>query len=290
MIAPAMLAMQIGSMVGHLAQTTFGAYDLPLPRVERKELIVVTSNVTTFANDWSLDLESVRLWVLTREMLMLVVFSSPHIDKSIRELISAHARGMKMDADEIASKLQNVDLTDPSALESAFGDPEAMFGGQQTLEQIWAAESISAGIAAIEGFIHYVGHSIIEKTLGNVSLLEESLIRRRVTRSEAVKYGETLFGLTLDQSNIEMGEKFISEVVDLAGLNALANLFNSENGLPLPSELESPELWLDRFKWTQMGGASAIASSGTPRSHSKVMSSRSASLITLSRFLRNCGS
>ena len=66
-MGPMLAAMQLGSAVGHLARSHLGAYELPIPR-PRTRLLVVPANVTRFAEDWSLDLDEVRLWVCLREV------------------------------------------------------------------------------------------------------------------------------------------------------------------------------------------------------------------------------
>ena len=43
-LAPVMLAMTAGSMVGHLASRSLGQFDLPLPRGESSEIQIITSN------------------------------------------------------------------------------------------------------------------------------------------------------------------------------------------------------------------------------------------------------
>jgi uncharacterized protein (DUF2342 family) len=46
MMAPAMMGMSVGSMVGNLARRAFGVYDLPIPR-STPTLVLVPSNIDT---------------------------------------------------------------------------------------------------------------------------------------------------------------------------------------------------------------------------------------------------
>ena len=53
MMAPAMLGMSVGSMVGRLATRAFGTHDLPIPR--QPELVtLVPSNIDAFAAQWEI--------------------------------------------------------------------------------------------------------------------------------------------------------------------------------------------------------------------------------------------
>ena len=48
MLAPAMLGMAVGSMVGKLAQRVFGLHDLPIPR-DQHEIVLVGGTIDAFA-------------------------------------------------------------------------------------------------------------------------------------------------------------------------------------------------------------------------------------------------
>ncbi|MEX2625582.1 MAG: zinc-dependent metalloprotease, partial [Ilumatobacteraceae bacterium] len=59
MMAPAMLGMTVGAMVGTLAQRVFGLHDLPIPR-ERSEVVLVPGNIDSFAEQWGLASDEMR--------------------------------------------------------------------------------------------------------------------------------------------------------------------------------------------------------------------------------------
>ena len=59
MVAPMMMAMSAGSMVGHLAERALGAYDLPIPRPTTGRLIVAGPNVRAFSDEWSVPFDDI---------------------------------------------------------------------------------------------------------------------------------------------------------------------------------------------------------------------------------------
>ena len=83
MMAPAMMGMSVGSMVGNLARRAFGVYDLPIPRAT-PALVLVPANIDRFATDWSIELDEMRLWVLAHELAGLTLFSVDHIADHLR--------------------------------------------------------------------------------------------------------------------------------------------------------------------------------------------------------------
>ena len=91
-MAPAMAAMQVGSVVGHLARRSLGQYDLPLPRTSSNEILVAVCNLDRFAAEWSLPIDDLRLWLCAHEMAFHAVLSRPHVAKRLEELVVAHVR------------------------------------------------------------------------------------------------------------------------------------------------------------------------------------------------------
>src|SRR5487761_1902081 len=106
-VAPAMIAMQFGSLIGHLATTTLGQYELILPRASDTEITVVPENATRFAEDWSLPTDDVAFFLTVRDVTLQAVMSRPHVRERVLYLIVQHAKGFR---------------PNPAALESAFGD------------------------------------------------------------------------------------------------------------------------------------------------------------------------
>ncbi|MFM8863128.1 MAG: zinc-dependent metalloprotease, partial [Acidimicrobiia bacterium] len=73
MVSPMLLGMTAGSMVGHLATRAFGQYDLPIPRTPNDQLMVVPANLDTFASEWSIAADDLRLWVCVQEIAVHTV-------------------------------------------------------------------------------------------------------------------------------------------------------------------------------------------------------------------------
>ncbi|NDH93095.1 MAG: hypothetical protein EBZ13_00840, partial [Planctomycetia bacterium] len=91
LIAPSMLGMSVGTLVGKLATTTFGQYDLPLPREPHGRLVLVVSNVDHFADEWSIPRDDMVMWALTHEMVNHAVFSIEPIRARLRSLVEQFA-------------------------------------------------------------------------------------------------------------------------------------------------------------------------------------------------------
>ncbi len=67
LLAPALLGVQAGSMIGYLAQHALGRYDLPLPTSDAPSLCFVVANIDSFESEWSLPRDDLRFYVALHE-------------------------------------------------------------------------------------------------------------------------------------------------------------------------------------------------------------------------------
>ncbi|MGH9157037.1 MAG: zinc-dependent metalloprotease [Acidimicrobiales bacterium] len=247
MVGPLLLGMQSGSMVGHLATHSFGQYDLPIPRPPSDELLVVPANVTTFATDWSLPLDDVRLWICLTEVTSHAVLGRPQVRERLGRLLNEYTRGFRPDPSALEQRLASFDPSDPTSLQAAIGDPTELLGVMQTAEQRQLLARIAALVAALVGYVDHVVDGAGARLLTSPEALSEARRRRRVERNEGERVVERLFGLELGQDQFERGATFVNGVVERAGEDGLARLWHSARELPTPAEVDAPGLWLERI-------------------------------------------
>jgi putative hydrolase len=245
-IAPAMLAMQVGSIVGHLARRCFGQYELPLPRATLDEVLVVPPNVAEFATDWSLPPDDVRMWVCLSAAGYHAVLSRPHVRDRLESLLLQHAHGFRPDPRALEAKLEGLDITDFSALTSMLGDPAALGESVDTPELRRVRSQLSALTAMIAGYVEHVATTAGARLIGSQAALREAMRRRRVERGDGERGAETLFGLRLDQEIVDQGFAFVTGVLERGGESELAKLWVVEANLPTPAEVGAPGLWIER--------------------------------------------
>jgi uncharacterized protein (DUF2342 family) len=78
-------------------------------------------------------------------------------------------------------------------------------------------------------------------------MLTEALRRRRVETAESDRFVERLLGVEMTQSVYDRGSTFVGGVIERAGEDGLARLWESERMLPSPPEVDAPGLWLARI-------------------------------------------
>lgn len=249
MMAPAMLGMAVGSMVGNLARRAFGVYDLPIPRAT-PALVLVPPTVDGFAAEWEIDGDEMRLWVLAHELAGLTLLSVPHVSEHLQTLVRRHVGAFRPDPSAITDKLTSLDVdqSDPmGAMQAAFGDPEVLLGAVRSSEQLEMEPTIDAAVATVIGVIDWVVDAVAVRIIGGNALqIAEAVRRRRSEASPDELFVERLLGIRLGAEQTARGKAFVQGVVDRAGESGLLPLFEHPESMPTPSEIEAPGLWLAR--------------------------------------------
>lgn len=248
-VAPAMTAMQIGSVVGHLARRTLGQYDLPLPRSGGDDLLVVPSNIAQFASDWSLPPDDVSLWLALRDVATHAVFSRPHVARHLETLLVQHAHGFRPDPHALEERLGDLGgsgLGDLGELTRLLGDPTALTEVADTPELRQVRAKLEALGATIGGYVEWATDAAAARSVTSRGSIREAMRRRRVERGAEERVAEALFGLRLDQDQLDRGEAFVRGVLERGGESELSKLWVLEANLPTPAEVDAPGLWIER--------------------------------------------
>ena len=250
MMAPAMLGMSVGSMIGQLSLRTFGQYDLPLPREPKSQLLFVARNCEEFANDWSIKVEDMQMWLLIQELTFHSLFRINFVRDAVTNLVKQHVAGFQPNPNALGQRLTNIDVTDtdPAAMmQKLLGDPALLLGNERSIKQQALAPKLDAIICAIICYVDHVVDTVANRILGNGAQISEAFRRRRVESSSQDQYVERLFGIYLTDDQIDRGDKFIAGVIERAGETGLTRLWARDGNLPTPNEIAAPGLWIERI-------------------------------------------
>ena len=250
MMAPAMLGMSVGSMIGQLSLRTFGQYDLPLPREPKSQLLFVARNCEEFAIDWSIKVEDMQMWLLIQELTFHSLFRINFVRDAVTNLVKQHVAGFQPNPNALGQRLTNIDVTDtdPAAMmQKLLGDPTLLLGNERSIKQQALAPKLDAIICAIICYVDHVVDTVANRILGNGAQISEAFRRRRVESSSQDQYVERLFGIYLTDDQIDRGDKFIAGVIERAGETGLTRLWARDGNLPTPNEIAAPGLWIERI-------------------------------------------
>jgi len=251
MMAPAMMGMSVGSMVGALASHALGQYEIPIARPHTSEILIVSSSVDAFAAEWEIPTDDLRMWVLIHELSSHAVLAAPAISEGLTALVHAHVSAFRPDPDALMSSLTDVDPSDTDAMaavQSLFSNPMVMMGASRTAEQEALAPVLDAHVAAISGYIDYVVDTVSSRLLGGASPIAEAVRRRRVQNGTNAHLVEQLLGISQTRAQQQRGRAFIDGVIEREGAEKLPALVSAPGNLPTPNEIDAPGLWLARLE------------------------------------------
>jgi putative hydrolase len=260
-IGPMFFGLQVGSAVGHLAQRALGQYALGVPWTPSDELLVVSENIAQFAQDWSLPEEEALLWVCARELASNAVLTRPSVRGRIEELLAALAESSATTQENLAGRLGGLGLPDGTdgpgmdleSLQGMLGDPEALLGDLLSPETRRTSDQLTAVVIVVDAYADRAAGLVGRKLVGSHAQLEEAWYRRRTERGKGDEAAAALFGLDLEQSQVDRGRAFVSGVLERAGEDGLAKLWVSDANLPTPAEVDAPGLWLERISLPPLG-------------------------------------
>jgi putative hydrolase len=249
MLAPMMLGMTAGSMLGHLSTRSFGQYDLPVPRPGSDELLLVVRNLDEFGREWSLERDELRLWVCLHEIAHHAVLGVPHVRDELTDLLRRWVSSFAPDTGVLEERLGGLDPSDPQGMASVqamFGDPEVVLGAIRSPAQEQLLPRLEALVTVIVGYVDWVMDTVGERLMSSYDQITEATRRRRVEAAAADRFVGQMLGLDMTQALYDRGADFIDGVISRAGAEGLDRLW-AEGNLPTPNEVVAPGLWLARI-------------------------------------------
>jgi putative hydrolase len=247
MLAPVLLGVQAGTMVGHLAQHSLGRYDLPLPTADEPGLCFIARNLDEFETAWELPRTDLRFHVVLHEALRAAERSVPWVQPRLVRLSTEYVRGYDLDLSALEDQLGSFDPSDPSSISGIADDPRALLGAMQTPGQRELLRPLEVFTSVLEGYADVLLDEIGRPLIPEFDRINEARRRHRVERGEAERFVGMLLGLELDREQYEQGEAFCRGVIEREGIAGLNRLWSGEAMIPTRPEIEAPGLWLARI-------------------------------------------
>ena len=247
MLAPMLLGVQAGSMVGYLAQHALGRYDIPLPTSDAPSLCFVAENLATFEDAWSLARNDLRFYVALHEVVHAAERSVPWVRERLVELATEYVSAYQLDPEVLESRFGDLDPMNPESLQALAERPEELLGAMQSERQRDVLGRLRVFTSVFEGYADDVLGRVGRRLIPSYDQIHEAIKRHRIERGEAERFIEGLIGLKLERDDYERGAAFCRGVVERAGTEGLNRLWSGPEMMPTPSEFEAPGLWLARI-------------------------------------------
>jgi coenzyme F420 biosynthesis associated uncharacterized protein len=240
------LAAQIGTITGFLAQRVLGQFELTLldPNGPTR-LLFVTPNLEEASRSLEADREQLLAWVAFHEVTHAVQFTGvPWLRQHMAGLLQALLDSVEVSVDP--GRLLKVPTSkDLRALVAAVREGEliALIAGPERRALI---DRMQATMAVIEGYAEHVMDAVGRDVLPSLAHMRSAMDRRRRLRPPLLRVLERLLGLELKLRQYEEGKRFCDEVVAAGGIEALNRVWDSPASLPTLAELRDPPSWQPR--------------------------------------------
>jgi coenzyme F420 biosynthesis associated uncharacterized protein len=248
----AVMAVEIGGLVGLMGRRVLGQYELALLDVQAPvRLLLVEPNLREAARELDVDLGELVIWVVVHEVTHAVQFTAvdwlqEHLGGLLRELLES--LDVSIDPSALLRMPRREDL---ASLWDALRD-----GGLVTAiagpERRAVLDRVQATMALVEGHAEHVMDAAGRPLLRDLPALRAALDRRRRERPPVMRLLERLLGLDLKLRQYEVGRRFCDRVVERGGVAALNRAWHAPELLPTLGELEDPSAWLARTRVRQL--------------------------------------
>ncbi len=246
-IAPLLLGMQAGTLIGQLARDALGRYDPGIPRDDDGSLFFVPTTVVAVGTDYNLDLDAFRKWLVLDDLTRhTVTRAAPWVDRYRRSLYIELVDSIEIDPSDLEHRLADLQSRGPEALQEGF-EPAEMLPIVQTPRHERALRTLSAFSATFEGYARHVTRSVASEVLTDATRIEEGMRRRSASPTEGRAMLRAMLGLTLDPTLEQTGATFCNAIVELHGIDTLNRVWAAPDNLPTMEEVRDPFQWIERI-------------------------------------------
>ena len=238
-MGPAIVGLQVGSLVGSLSTWVVAGFDAGLPPDRDGPMSLVVANIEAL-EPTGVDRREVHLWVAANEVAFRATSQLPWIQDHLAQLVGAYAEAAKIDPTKLSGLM--IGGSDPADVERAIeeaGGIESLIGGEEA--EVPKAE-MEAFLGAITGCSRLLARRAISEMVPNFDRISEERDRTRVDVASQPTIGIGPVPVEVTQ----LGDEFNQEVEHRYGDDALKTLWTDPSRMPNATELRDPTSWAAR--------------------------------------------
>jgi putative hydrolase len=242
-----LFAMQLGQVVGQLAQEVVSGGDVGIPLLdgEQRQAALVPQNVEGFARGLEVPVEEVRLYLAVRELAHARLFRhAKWLRLQLLTQITDYARGIHIDTSPLEDLAADFDPANPEALREALTSGKLI--PPKSDEQLAALRRLETMLALIEGWVDVVTAQATSR-LPKSDAIAESVRRRRAAGGPAESAFASLVGLELRPRRLREAAAMWQAVTDAVGADARDALWAHPDIVPGDADIDDPTLLVARL-------------------------------------------
>src|SRR5439155_20178265 len=176
-ISPLLLGAQAGTVLGTLGQRALGQFDVAVPRSGDRRLYFVVPNIAQFERDWSVSPVEFRAWVALHEVVHRFALERTWAHEHLLALVRDYASTLEIDVAGLRERLEQLDPSNPEAMQSLLESGDGLFGNELDSEQRLKLARVQSFMAVSEGYGDHVTHALGGRMLTSLSQIEEAIGR-----------------------------------------------------------------------------------------------------------------
>ncbi|HEX6220169.1 MAG TPA: zinc-dependent metalloprotease, partial [Acidimicrobiia bacterium] len=238
-LAPAMIGLQAGSLVGSLSAWAVAGFDAGLPPDQIGPLTLIVTNVESLVVG-GVDQREVRLWVVANEVAFRSVCDVAWIHDHLSQLVADYANAVSIDPTKLSGLM--IGGADPAEIEKAIEDAggiDGLIGGEE-------AEAPRAELEAFLGVVTGCGRLLARRAIAEMAPNFDRISAARDDEREEITSAPTIGVGPVPPEATHLGDEFNQEVERRYGDDALQILWADPSRMPTAAELRDPTAWAAR--------------------------------------------
>jgi coenzyme F420 biosynthesis associated uncharacterized protein len=243
---------EVGALLGYVSRRVLGQYDLlvsgPIDDDDHPRdsvLYFVGPNMVETERRFGFVPEEFALWVAVHEVTHRFQFDGvPWVRKRFFSLMHSYLEAVELDARGFARRLG--EAASRLARRSLPPEERSPVYLLASPEQRAIMDQVQALMAVVEGHGNFVMDHVGAAVIPSFKRMRGVFERRRRQTNLLQRAFHHAIGLELKLRQYELGKDFCDAVVAIAGMEALEQIWASEDRLPTLAELRAPKRWLAR--------------------------------------------
>ncbi|MDX1889847.1 zinc-dependent metalloprotease [Mycolicibacterium sp. 050158] len=239
---------QTGAVLAFVSSGILGQYD-PFGS-DGGELLLVYPNVIAVERQLRVSPTDFRLWVCLHEVTHRVQFrANPWLSQHMSQSLATVTDDGGQELTDVIGRLGEF-----VRAKRAGSDPnpngEGVVGLLRAIQsepQRQALDQLLVLGTLLEGHADHVMDAVGPKVVPSVATIRRRFDERRQRKQPPLqRLLRTLLGFDAKMNQYTRGKAFVDHVVDRVGMTAFNTVWTSPETLPLPTEVDEPQRWIDR--------------------------------------------
>ncbi|HEX9834428.1 MAG TPA: zinc-dependent metalloprotease [Mycobacterium sp.] len=242
---------QTGAVLAFVSQGILGQYDPFGP--DGGELLLVYPNVIGVERQLRVQPADFRLWVCLHEVTHRVQFrANPWLADHMSQALAVLTQDAGDDVAQVVGRLAAFVRSRRDYVVEAETEPNSsgMIGLMRAVQaepQRQALDQLLVLGTLLEGHADHVMDAVGPKVVPSVATIRRRFDERRQRKQPPLqRIMRALLGFDAKLSQYTRGKAFVDHVVSRVGMARFNTVWSSPETLPLPTEIDKPQRWIDR--------------------------------------------